>query len=118
MTRVNIGTWTQELAEQLGSATTPVVLDPRDVRVPGGVLMLRSVDPDRVAATPYSVDFELVLISSGATRVALDELGRAASDVLSRWPSLSFEAITINDPNISGDPLPALTATISTECED
>lgn len=115
---MRLGDWTQELAATLGSTTTPVVTDPRDVRVPGGILMVKNIAPDRLAGTPYSVDFELVLVSSGATPVALDELGAAAEDVLSRWPSLAFEAININDPNLSGDPLPALTTTITTECED
>ncbi len=102
----------------LATDRTPVVTDPRNVRVPGGILMVRNITPDRLAAAPYTVDFELVLVSSGTTPVALDELGTAAEDVLSRWPSLTFEAITISDPNVSSDPLPALTATITTECED
>lgn len=115
---MNLGTWAQELATLLSSEDTPVVVDPRDVRVPGGVLMVRTVAPDRLAASPFTVEFDLVLISAGATPVALDELGRMAGDVLTRWPAMAFEAITITDPNLSGDPLPALTATIQTECED
>ena len=115
---MNIGTWAQELATALASEDTPVVVDPRDVRVPGGVLMLRTIAPDRLAATPYTVAFELVLISSGATPVALDELGRMAADIDTRWDSLSWEAITITDPNVSPDPVPALVTTIQTECED
>lgn len=115
---MNLGTWTQDLATLLASADTPVTVDPRDVRVPGGLLMVRTIAPDRLAASPFTVEFDLVIISAGATPVALDELGRMASDVLTRWPTLSFEAVTITDPNLSGDPLPALTATIQTECED
>ena len=118
MNDVNLGTWANELAAALTSEDTPVVVDPRDVRVPGGVVMVRNIAPDRLAATPYTVEFELVLVSAGATPEALDELGRMAGDVLTRWPALAFEAATINDPNLSGDPLPALVATIQTECED
>ena len=115
---MRLGTWAHELAETLSSEATPVVVDPRDVRVPGGVLMVRRVDPDRLAASPLTVDFELVLISAGATPEALDELGRMAGDVATRWHSLVWEAITITDPNVSPDPLPALTTTIQTDCED
>lgn len=115
---MQIGAWTKQLAGMLSTDRTHIVTDPRDVRVPGGVLMVRSITPDRLAAAPYTVEFELVLLSAGSTPVALDELGNAAEDVLSAWPSLSFEAITVNDPNVASDPLPALTATITTECED
>lgn len=115
---MNLGTWAQELATELSSPTTPIVVDPRDVRVPGGVLMVRTIRPDRLAASPLTVEFDLVLVSAGATPVALDELGRMAGDIDTRWDSLRWEAITINDPNLSGDPLPALTATIQTDCED
>ena len=115
---MNLGAWTRELAAVLSSEDTPVVSDPRDVRVPGGIVMARTITPDRLAAAPYTVEFELILVSAGATPEALDELGHMAGDVLTRWPALAFEALTITDPNLSGGPLPGLTATISTECED
>ena len=115
---MNLGTWARELAAVLSSEETPAVVDPRDVRVPGGIVMVRNIAPDRLAASPFTVDFELVLVSPGATPEALDDLGRMAQDVLTRWPALTFEAATITDPNISGDPLPALVTTITTECED
>lgn len=115
---MNLGVWTQELVTLLASEDTPVAADPRDVRVPGGIVMVRSITPDRLSSVPVTVEYELVLVSAGATPEALDELGRMAGDISSRWPGLTFEALSINDPNLSGDPLPALTATISTECED
>lgn len=117
---MRLNQWALDLAAQLASATTPVAVDPRDARVPGGVLMVRTITPDRLAATPVTVEWDLVLLSAGATPVALDELGVMAGDVLSRFPDLTFEAVTITDPNLAGgaDPLPALTTTITTDCED
>lgn len=117
---MQLGTWLREVTDLLSNPDTNVyvVADPRDVRVPGGVVYPARIAADRLAAGSYSVDWRVVLIAPGDTLTASDELGRLASDIDSRLGGLTWEATTVADPNIASDPIPALTATLTLDWED
>ena len=115
---MRLGTWTLEVAALLGDEAHPVTTDPRAVRVPGGIVFPETIHADRLAAAPYAVTWRIVLVSAGTTPVALDELGRLADHIDGVTGGLEWETTTISDPNLSADPLPALQATYTTDCED
>lgn len=102
-------------AELSAAGAVHVATDPREVRVPGALLALRSVNYNTLDDTPEAT-WDLVLIgSAGSQHLALDSLGDQAAALSSHVEGGRFEARTIRDPNISPDPLPALVATIITE---
>ena len=78
------------------------------------------------AATAIRDELAAELAAAGITaRVTIDPTDAApaldsgtALAVVVNPPGLEWETTTISDPNLSADPLPALQATYTTDCED
>ncbi len=116
---MNLGQHAADLAGQLAASGVPVALDPRDARIPGAVLQVDRIDNPRLDRVLVDVTWRLVILGSTAGTVpALDTLGDLVSKLAAVVPLEDLEATAFTLPNLSPDPVPAFTATITTECED
>lgn len=112
--------WAKDTAEEIAAAGVPCATDKRDLTVPGALLAPRTITPDRLAAGIYTVEWDLLLIAGGAgTDAALAELGDMGTRLEDAGLlDVPLEAAVIELPNHNPDGLPALTGTITNECED
>lgn len=118
---MNLSAWTDETAALLNAGDgVTAVSDPRDLSLPGVLVYPSSIEADRLDAGTYTVAWDVIVLASDAgTPAALDDLGALASAIdalaleLSAW---TVDAVTL--PNLAATPLPALRATLTTECED
>lgn len=116
---MNLGAHAADLAGTLAESGVPVATDPRNARVPGAVLQVDKITNDRLSGQLRDVTWRLVILGSGSgTPEALDSLGRAVTALNDAWPLEDITATAFTIPNLAADPLPAFTATITTECED
>lgn len=108
---------TATAAELTAGTSLHVATDPRNVRIPGGLLAVREVRYD-VLGADVEVVWDLVLIgSTGSQGLALGSLGDLASQVAQHVEQGVFQARTVRDPNVSPDPVPALVGTVITQPE-
>lgn len=113
---MKLGQLAGQLADQLAASGVPVVTDIRNARVPGAVLQLDTIDSDRLIRDTRDINWRLVILGSPAgTTEALDTLGDQLERINAVVPLADIEATAFTVPNLSPDPLPALTATIATE---
>lgn len=104
-------------AELTAGTSLHVATDPRNIRIPGGLLAVREVRYN-VLGADVEVLWDLVLIgSTGSQHLALGSLGDLAAAVADKVEGGTFEARTVRDPNVSPDPVPALVATVITQPE-
>lgn len=100
--------WAAELAAELA---VPVELDPRDLVLPGILVIPGVIDFDRLDAGTASSDVELWLIAGDSNpRTALDEVTALLLKLrahLGDAPSVA-DPITVTISSQSPDPLPAL----------
>lgn len=117
---MKLGQHAADLAAQLSDSGVNVTPDVRNARVPGAVLQVDRIDNDRLSRGLVDVTWRLVILGSASgTPEALDTLGEAITALNAVMPLTDLEATAFNLPNVGGgDPLPAFTATITTECED
>ena len=106
-----LGTDLTDLAAGLATALgCSVVLDPRDLVLPGVLVTPGPIDFDRLGGTDVSGEIELWLVAGDTNpTTALDEL--TAMLLLLRgtdYPPTRAEPITITLRSQSPDPLPAL----------
>ncbi|MDE9365476.1 hypothetical protein PZ938_07650 [Luteipulveratus sp. YIM 133132] len=118
---MQLGQDARTLAEQIAAAADVAVFtDYRDAQLPGVMLMPDRLVFDRLDGTTATVTWRLVIFGSGAGAAdALDDAGA----VLARLNAAlglgdEIEASTVSNPNLSGDPLPVLVATLTTEHEE
>lgn len=99
--------WAAELSLALG---VPVEIDPRDLVLPGILVVPGVIDFDRLDLGTASTDIELWLVAGDTNpRTALNELTALLLDVrahLGGVPSTA-DPITVTLANQSPDPLPA-----------
>lgn len=116
---MRIDQWSTELVALLQQCGIPAVTDPRNVIVPGAFVAVRRITGDRLSRGPYTVEWSVTLIAGGGgTPAALKTLGDLAALLEESFPGLVLEAAAISLPNVSPDPMPALSTTITIECED
>lgn len=108
-----------DVVELVKGAGVRAAADRRDLRVPGVLVLLRRIRDDRLGGA-YTVDWDLVIVAGNSGQgAALRALSGITNRLYAAGLTLGdIEAATYVDPNHSGDPLPALTATLTTECED
>lgn len=97
-----------DMAEVLGLS---VELDPRDLVLPGVLLVPGLIEYDRLATDPASIELELWLIAGDTNSVtALDELTTMLKLLRANpeYSPSSADPMTVNLASQSPDPLPAL----------
>lgn len=118
---MQLAQWTKDVVAMLNALPeVAATADPRDLSLPGVLVYPLEITPDRLDATTYTVTWEVLCLAQDiGTPSALDDLSDLATAIetggysLSGW---SVESVQLKSHNPS--PLPALRATLTTECED
>lgn len=118
---MKLDAWTTDVVAMLNALDgVAATADPRDLSLPGVLVYPLEITPDRLDAATYTVTWDLVALAQDAgTTNALGDLSDLATAVeagnyaLSGWSVESVQLTSLNPA-----PLPALRATLTTECED
>lgn len=109
------------IVDALSTAGISAAADPRDLSVPGVLVLPHSIELQSLDGSWAVVTWDLILIAAASGMPhALNDLGDLVSQVSTAIPGVrpgsAFEARTFSDPALGGE-LPALTTTITTESE-
>lgn len=120
---LNLGADGQQIARELAAATgLPATTDPRDVQLPGVLIVPAQVTLDRLDAATATVEWSVTVLGTGAPLPdALDTLGAALIELTTQrvWPMPGpWEAtsVTLPDKAINA-PIPGFQTTLTTESE-
>lgn len=112
---MNLAQDARDLVAELTALGIPAACDPRDARVPGAIVYPSTLTLATMAGGREDRWTIILIGSAGGMMPALDSLSDMADKLAGLVPE--WEAITLADRNLSADPLPALTATITLESE-
>lgn len=109
----------RELKAQLEALGLDVAIDPRDVTIPGVFITPATFKFDRLAGSTGSADWSLIILGPYDVESALSDLGDRITLIAGAGFDLGeVSVVSITDPTISRDPIPALSTTLRTEWED
>lgn len=102
------------VAQALTDAGVKAVVDPADLTLPGAVVYPNAIDYDTLGAGDYQLTVDVVLVAGGIpTLPALDQLDGLLGTVRALWAIGEARAVSITLTNLSPDPLPGLTTSIT-----
>lgn len=106
-----LGAGLAEFAETVTAAGVPAYLDPRDLNPPCAWIEPTSIGSDSLDVTQLQVGVNVHLIAAGGADVPqqLDDLGRMLALLVPVLGAVDATPGTANLPNLSPDPLGALT---------
>ncbi len=109
-------TLVEQFAANLATVGLTGTSDPRKLPVPGVLIYPAGLDFDRLDPDTATVDVEVILVAKGlGTPAALDQLEDSLGRVRQLWTVPAVEAVSVNLPNHSPDPLPGLRFTLTTQ---
>lgn len=106
----------QDAADMLAAAGVHTVTDPRDIEPPCAWVSPSRIAYPTLAGRPRTVEWEVYLIAPDSG-VPLFHLGDLIDRAATVFPGIEARTLGLTIPNLSPDPLPAITFTIETETD-
>jgi hypothetical protein len=101
-------------AHNLDGSPVRVALDPADVELPGVVLYPNLLNWTTLDGVDYELSVDVLLVAGAVpARDAVGQLDELLAALRGVLPISEARAVSLNLPNHSADPLPALQATVT-----
>ena len=116
---MRLGTAAQQVADMIEDCGVDAWVDGERFRAPGALVMLQSVEYDRIGGAAHTVTWTVVLVAGdhGPTE-ALDDLGDMLAKVEDRLGVERVEPVAYTSPAQGRAELPGLQFTLTTTVSD